>query len=242
MMDILRGRAALVTGAGGGIGLAIAQRLAGHGVNLVLCGRDGAKLEAACAQARSYGVRALSSVGDLTDRGAREACVRLAQSEFGRLDVLVNNAGVAQSKPFDQVSEAEFDRIMSINAKTPFFLTQRALPLLRRSDAAAILNIGSVVSHKGYALQSAYAASKHALLGFSKVLAGELYREGIRVHVICPGGVYTDMVKVARPDLSPEGLIGPEDIADIAEFLLTHRGNAVVDEIQVHRAGKAPFA
>ncbi len=238
----LKGRAALVTGAGGGIGLAVALRLAGLGMDLVLCGRDLHKLERACAQAEKSGVRAVASAGDLTQAKAREACVELAEKSFGRLDVLVNNAGVAQSQPFDQVSEEDFDRILAINLKAPYFLTQRALGLLRRSEGASVLNIGSVVSHKGYPLQSAYAASKHGVLGFSKSLANELYQQGIRVHVICPGGVYTDMVKVARPDLSPEGLILPEDIADIAEFLLTHRSNAVVDEIQVHRCGKAPFA
>ena len=231
-----------MTGAGGGIGLAVALRLAELGMDLVLCGRDRDKLDRACAQAEKLGVRALPAAGDLTLAPAREACLALAEKRLGRLDVLVNNAGVAQSQPFEQVSEADFDRIMAINLKAPYFLTQRALKLLRRSDGAAILNIGSVVSHKGYPLQSAYAASKHGLLGFSKSLANELYREGIRVHVICPGGVYTDMVKVARPDLSPDGLILPEDIADIAEFLLTHRTNAVIDQIQVHRCGKEPFA
>lgn len=241
MLHDLRGRAALITGAGGGIGLAIAQRLAQMGMDLILCGRDEEKLERACAQARRQGVRALAAAGDLTRAEARARCVDMAEEAFGRLDVLVNNAGVAQSQPFDQVTEEDFDRILAINLKAPYFLTQKALGLLRRSDAPSVLNIGSVVSHKGYPLQSAYAASKHGILGFSKCLANELYQQGIRVHVICPGGVYTDMVKVARPDLSPEGLILPEEIADIAEFLLTHR-NAVVDEIQVHRAGKAPFA
>lgn len=98
------------------------------------------------------------------------------------------------------------------------------------------------VGDKGYPLQSAYAASKHALIGMTKSLANEVYDRGIRVHIIAPGAVYTDMVKISRPDLSPEGMILAEDIADIALFLLTHRTNAVIDEVQVHRAGKAPFA
>ncbi len=90
-------------------------------------------------------------------------------------------------------------------------------------------------------MQSAYVASKHALLGFTKSLAAELYEKNIRVHAICPGGVYTDMVKVARPDLSDDGMIKPEEIADIVMFFLKNRGNAVIDEICVHRVNKQPF-
>ena len=130
---------------------------------------------------------------------------------------------------------------MTINAKVPFFLIQYALPYLRASEAATVINIASVVAHAGYPLQSVYTASKHALLGMTKSIAQELFRENIRIHAISPGGVYTDMVKVSRPDLSPEGMIMPEDIADIVEFILTHRSNAVIDEIAVHRLGKEPF-
>ena len=104
------------------------------------------------------------------------------------------------------------------------------------------MNIASVVGHKGYPLQRAYAASKHALIGLSKSLANEVYTDGIRVHILAPGAVYTDMVRISRPDLSPEGMILAEDVAEAAAFLIEHRTNAVIDEIQIHRAGKAPFA
>ena len=99
-----------------------------------------------------------------------------------------------------------------------------------------------MVAHNGYPLQSAYTASKHALLGFSKSIAAELYNQGIRVHVISPGGVYTDMIKTARPDLTGEDMIMPEDIAETVLFLLKNRTNAVIDEIRLHRAAKEPFA
>ena len=164
------------------------------------------------------------------------------EESFGGLDILVNNAGMALSCPLEQTSHAQFDQIMALNVRAPYFLCQAALPLLRQSGYATILNIASVVGHKGYPLQSAYAASKHALIGMSKSLANEVYEEGIRVHLIAPGAVFTDMVRISRPDLSDEGMILAEDIADAAEFLVTHRTNAVIDEIQIHRAGKAPFA
>ena len=90
-------------------------------------------------------------------------------------------------------------------------------------------------------MQSVYSASKHALLGFTKSLAAEYFKDNIRVHAISPGGVFTDMVRISRPDLTSDGMILSSDIADIVHFLLTHRTNAVIDEILVHRAGKEPF-
>ena len=98
-----------------------------------------------------------------------------------------------------------------------------------------------MVAHDGYANQAAYAASKHALLGMTKALAKEVSGDGIRVHMLSPGGVYTEMIDVVRPELSPEGLIRPEEVAELAAYLIQHRGGAVIDEIRLHRAGKEPF-
>lgn len=240
MADELRGRAALITGAGGGIGRAIAVRLARNGMKLALVGRTESKL---IETARAAGAEdALVIPADLLDPDAPAACVEKTLAAFGRLDVLINNAGLAQSQPFEQISLEEYERIMNTNVRAPFLMCQAALPALRQSGRASIINIASVTAHKGYPLQSVYAASKHALMGMSKSLANEVYREDIRVHVISPGGVFTDMVRISRPDLSEEGMILPEDIAEIAAFFLEHRTNAVVDEIQVRRAGKEPFA
>jgi len=241
-MKQLTGKVALITGASGGIGSAIAARFAELGLNLALCGRSAEKLAKTRAAAEAFGVRTMVYTGDLTVDGAAADCIRAVTDHFGRLDILVNNAGMALSCPFEQTSAAQFDQIMSLNVRAPYFLCQAALPALRQSDYAIILNIASVVGHKGYPLQSAYAASKHALIGMSKSLANEVYPDDIRVHIIAPGAVYTDMVRISRPDLSDEGMILAEDIAEIAAFFVEHRTNAVIDEIQVHRVGKAPFA
>ena len=120
-------------------------------------------------------------------------------------------------------------------------IRSRFSPFLRKSSGASVINIASVVAHAGYPNQSIYTASKHALLGMTKSIAAEYFKDNIRVHAVSPGGVYTDMVKIARPDLTGEGMIMPEDIADIVHFLLANRTNAVIDEILVHRAGKEPF-
>ena len=240
-MEILKGKIALITGASGGIGSCIARRFAQDGISLALLGRSKEKLAATDASVREYGVETLLLPGDLLDDAYLEDCFAAVKERFGGLDILVNNAGIALSRSFEETTMAEFDRIMTLNARVPYLACHLALPLLRCSECASILNIASVVAHKGYPLQSAYAASKHALAGFTKSLASEVYREDIRVHLISPGGVFTDMVRIARPDLTGEDMILPEDIAEIAAFFIEHRTNAVIDEICVHRSGKEPF-
>ena len=156
--------------------------------------------------------------------------------------MLINNAGIAQSKAFEEISMEEYDRIMNTNARAPFLLCQTALPYLVKSSGGTIINIASVTAHQGYALQSVYSASKHALLGFSKALSKEYYDKGVRVHVISPGAVFTDMVKISRPDLTEEGMLLPEDIAETVLYLIKMRNSAsVADEIQLHRETKEPF-
>lgn len=240
-MEILKGKIALITGASGGIGSCIARPFAQDGISLALLGRSKEKLAATAASVREYGVETLLLPGDLLDDAYLEDCFAAVKERFGGLDILVNNAGIALSRSFEETTMAEFDRIMALNARVPYLACHLALPLLRCSECASILNIASVVAHKGYPLQSAYAASKHALAGFTKSLASEVYREDIRVHLISPGGVFTDMVRIARPDLTGEDMILPEDIAEIAAFFIEHRTNAVIDEICVHRSGKEPF-
>lgn len=235
-----KGRRAIITGAGSGIGRATAVRLAEEKMDLVLLGgKRAGKLEETADLVRKAGGTCRCLAGDLCDFGwLFEQAGDLASRGA---DVLINNAGVAWNSPFEEVTEERFDAIMRINVRVPYFLTQKLLPALRKSSHATVINISSVVGHAGYPEQSAYVASKHALLGFTKSLAAEVYRDGIRVHAICPGGVCTDMVKVARPDLSDAGMIQPEDIAEIVWFFLLNRGNAVVDEILVHRVNKQPF-
>lgn len=231
----------IITGAGGGIGRAVAAKLAECKMKIVLLGGNNiAKLEATEKIVSKY-TDCLMLAGNLTSPEFIAQSVEKVIETYGAVDVLINNAGVAQSTPFEEVSLEEFDRIMAINVRVPFMLTQQVIPYLKKSDRATVINIASVVSHAGYPLQSIYSASKHALLGLTKSIAAEYYQDGIRVHAVAPGGVYTDMVKVSRPDLKPDGMIMPEDIAEIVHFFLANRTNAVIDEILVHRVNKQPF-
>lgn len=243
MESRLSGRVILLTGGSSGIGKVTALRLAKEGARLVLLGgRSPEKLAAAGRQIRDLGADCLCIPGDLTDPRTADAGIEKAAEVFGGIDILINNAGSTFSCPFEQVTEAQFDEIMLLDVKVPYFLTQKVLPYLRKSDYAAIVNIASVVGHSGYPLQSAYSMAKHAMLGFSKSLARDLYRENIRVHVISPGGVFTEMVKKTRPDLTGDNMILPEDVAEVIAFLLLNRGNAVIDEILLHRMNKEPFS
>lgn len=238
----MENKIAFITGAGGGIGRATAVALAKEKVKVVLFGGNNVdKLKQTAKEIEKVGGIALVFSGDLTDDKILVDTFNAAISKTGGIDILINNAGLAMNCAFKDTDIKLFDKIMNINVRVPFMLTQLALPYLKKSNRASVINIASVVAHAGYPEQSAYVASKHALLGFTKSLAAETYSDGIRVHAISPGGVYTDMVKVSRPDLTPDGMIMPEEIAEIVMFLLKNRGNAVVDEILVHRVNKQPF-
>lgn len=242
MKHNLENKTALITGGGSGIGQAIACRLAELGVVVVLVGRRKEKLEETKQMIAKQGGVSHAVSGDITDINFRRSCIEKTIEITGGLDFLINNAGIALSCPLEETNEEQYDSIMEINAKAPYFLCQDAIEVLRKSDVATIINISSVCGHEGYIYQSAYSASKHALSGFTKSLAKELQSDDIRVHMISSGGVFTDMIKTARPDLKSDGLILPDDIAEtVIYFLKLRQTNTVVDEIRLHRAGKEPF-
>jgi len=112
---------------------------------------------------------------------------------------------------------------------------------LKKAEAAYIINIASVVGVKGYPLQSAYTASKHALRGMTMSLAEELADSNVRVHLLCPGGVDTDLIKKVRPDIKKDELMQPDEIAELVVYLVTHKGNAVIDELHIRRAASKPW-
>lgn len=233
----MENKTCIITGAGGGIGSAIAEVLFSCGFNLVLMGRNEEKL-----RKTANGRECLILPGDICNDSYIKESVEKANEVYGGIDILINNAGVAQSKSFEEISMEEYDMIMNTNTRAPYLMCQTALPYLKKSSAGTIINIASVTAHYGYPLQSVYAASKHALLGFSKALSKECYKEGVRVHVISPGAVFTDMVKIARPDLTGEGMVLPKDIAETVLYLIKMRTTAsVADEIEIHRETKEPF-
>ncbi len=238
----LKNRTALVTGSSRGIGKCIAMRLANEGIRVILSASSEELLQSVAAEIRNNNGKADVIVSDLSTTEGGETLANEIRQRHESLDFLINNAGTSIKKPFYETTHEEWNRLMTVNATAPFVLCRELLPLLKRSNVATIINIGSVVGIKGYETQAAYTASKHALMGFTKVLAQEVQPYGIRVHAINPGGVYTDMVKTMRPDLDPSGLIQPDEIADLIIFLLTHRkSNAVIDDLHLRRANGGPW-
>lgn len=236
-MSILKGKTMLITGAGSGIGRTVAKRAAEKGVSLILIGRNRQKLEETKKLCLGVKVDCFS-----VDMQNPEEMKAFFEQELS-FDYLINNAGVALTCPLENTTLEQYETIMNTNVRGPFLMCKYSLPILRKSEVPTVINIGSVVAHTGYEEQSIYGASKHAIAGMTKALAKEVYKEGIRVHLINPGGVLTDMVRLARPDLPPDegDMILPEDIADLICFILEHRSNAIVDEINVHRRTKEPF-
>jgi 3-oxoacyl-[acyl-carrier protein] reductase len=230
---------ALLTGASRGIGKAIALELVRLGYDLAIVGRNRESLEKLAEEAT--GVRVCPIVADLSRAGSAQSIVEETVRSLGGIDVLVNCAGIPQKGPFTEVTPEQWDAVFAVNARAPFFLCQAALPYLIKSPKPIVINISSVVGFKGYIHQSVYASSKHALAGFTKVFAKEVQPYGIRVHLISPGGVATEMVTQMRPDIDPAELIQPEEIAEIVRFLVTRKGNGTLDEFYIRRYAGLAF-
>ncbi len=194
----LAGRVAVVTGAASGIGRAIALSLARRGTGLALADVDEAGLAETAVQAAGTGVRISTHRLDVTDRDAVKALPQAVMSTHGRVDLLVNNAGVALGGTFEQVAEADFDWLMEVNFHGLVRMTRAFLPLLRASDAARIVNLSSLYGLVSPPRQTAYSASKFAVRGFSNALRHELQGSPVGVTVVHPGGVATSIARNAR--------------------------------------------
>ncbi|WP_372772268.1 SDR family NAD(P)-dependent oxidoreductase [Mangrovibacterium sp.] len=234
-------RTAIVTGASKGIGKAIALKLASLSYTLVVVGRSNEQLTAVKNTIEKMGVPCLALALDLRNENTPELIVQETIKKFGRIDLLVNNAGMALSSSISETDMATWNALFEVNARAPFFLCKSAVPALKKSDHPIIINISSVVGFKGYAGQAAYASSKHALAGFTKVLAKEVQSDGIRVHLISPGGVNTEMVQEMRPDINIEELIQTEEIAELVQFLVTRKGNGTIDHFYIRRQSGLAF-
>lgn len=238
---------ALITGASRGIGETIALELGGLGFDLALVGRDRESLEEIAGKAEGAGsaagegIKTHCIVADLSKVEAAKGIVEETAKALGGIDILVNCAGVPQNGPFTDVTPEEWDRVFAVNARAPFFICQAALPYLKASQKPTVINISSVVGFKGYANQSVYSSSKHALAGFTQVFAKEVQPFGIRVHLISPGAVATEMVRKMRPDIDPSELIQPEEIAEIVRFLVTRKGTGTIDEFYIRRYSGLAF-
>lgn len=235
----LRGKVAIVTGAASGIGRATAEAFAAEGADVVLADlQDGA--EQVAADIRSRGGRALFVTTDVSRERDVERLVAAAESEFGGLDTIFNNAGIEQPvTPSESVSEELFDRVIGVNLKGTFFGCKHAIPALRRRGGGTIVNNSSVSAFANVGGNVSYAASKGAVMSLTRVLAIELAHENIRVNAICPGVIDTEMnrrnltkasdqdrVRKTWMDVTPLGRMGtPEEVAQTVLYLASDQSS-----------------
>lgn len=232
----------LVTGASKGIGRAISRSVAAAGANVTMTARDEESLINLKKEINSAGKgSALYTVADLANEKDIESLFKKVEEELGTLDVLINNAGFVIPGELVDFSIKDFDKLIDVNLRATYLCCQHALKLMLPKESGYIINISSVVGFKGYPNQTAYTASKHGVVGLSKALSAEVQKYGIRVSLIHPGGVDTDLVGKARPDLDKSVLMQPEDIAQTVMYLLSLPERAMVDEIYIRRSKSTPF-
>lgn len=237
----LQNQTAVVTGAGRGIGRAVALRLARAGATVVCAARTESQLKTVADRIRADGGAALIHPTDISDERSVDRLFSFVEAQTGGLDILVNNAGIGVFGPLADCATADFDRVMAVNARGTFLCCRSAVRLMRRRSRGAIITISSVVGFKGYANQAAYTASKHAIMGLTKSLAREEQQHGIRVAALLPGGVDTNLAGDARPDLDRSVLMAPDDVAQAVMYLLSVPERAAVDEIYIRRGSSTPF-
>ncbi len=237
----LRNQVALVTGAGRGIGRAVSQALAECGAHVVLTARSAPQLDAVAQHIRHAGHAATVIPADVGDETHVLRLFTEIRQSLGQLDILVNNAGIGLFGPLAEFSVEAFDQVIRTNLRGTFLCCQQAMQLMIPRKTGYILNLTSVVGIKGYPNQSAYTASKHGIMGLTKSLAVEAQKHNIRVSAVLPGGVDTDMVADARPDLDRSVLLQPQDIVQTILYLLSLSPRAAVDEIYIRRKAGSPF-
>ena len=223
----LRNKVAIITGAASGIGLATAHVFAAEGARVVLADIDASRTETASAAVAQAGGETLAVRVDVTDRESVDAMVAATLKRFGRIDCLVNNAGITKDSRLVKMTEQQFDSVMSVNLKGVFHCAQAVVPTMLEQESGVILIASSVVGLYGNFGQTNYAATKAGVIGFAKTWGRELGPKGIRTVAVCPGFVATPILETIPPavmqkmvDKVPMGRLGrPEEIARVYAFL-----------------------
>ena len=197
----LSGKVAIVTGGNGGIGLGMACGLAEAGADIVIVGRNAAKSNAAVADLRQRGVKAISVTADVTDKSAVETMVERTVRELGRIDILVNNAGINIRKAPHALSLEEWDSVIKTNLTSAFLCSQAVYPAMKAAGGGKIINIGSMMSIFGASFAPAYAASKGGIVQFTRSCAVAWAADNIQANAVLPGWIDTDLTKRARQEI-----------------------------------------
>ena len=235
-------RAALVTGGSSGIGLAIARALAEDGYGVTISARRPDKLESAAQELRDAGLDEVDAVpANMAEEDDIKSLVSAHKERFGRLDVLVNNAGIGIGGAIADAETKKLDLQIDVNLRAVYLMTRECIPMLKEAGAehgkALIANTASIAGKSGQGWLSAYSATKFGVVGLSQAMHKELSAEGIQVTALCPGFVATAMTDWVEGQVPKEEMIQPEDIAESIRFLLRTSPHCVVPEVQFIRPG-----
>ena len=225
-MESLRGKNALVTGAGKGIGRAIALTLAQEGVNVGLLARTASQLQEVATQIQNMGVKASVVTADVADLAAVSAAAERVKQELGPIDILINNAGTGRFGKFLELEPAEWENIIRVNLLGVYYATRAVLPDMIQRQTGDIINISSTAGQRGAAVTSAYSASKFGVMGLTESLMQEVRKHNIRVSALTPSTVATDLAVANNlTDGNPEKVMQPEDLAEfiVAQLKLNRR-------------------
>jgi len=226
----LSGQVAVITGAGRGIGSAIAQKLAQMGAIAVLCGRSRGPLESTAAAIEQAGGKAIVSECDVADLKAVDAAAAKVESAYGRVDILVNNAGVGGfGGPLHQLAPGAWEQILNTNLRGVYYCIRAFAPLMIRARSGYIINISSLAGKNALPNGAAYAASKWGVNGLSYSVAEELRPHNIRVSVVCPGSTNTDLSPHEGKNLNK--MLQPADVAHVVAMLVTQSPQSFASEV-----------
>jgi len=235
----LKGKVSIVTGAGRGIGKAIALALAREGSDLILAARTKEQVEFVGELAQSHGVRTLSLRANVSVEKDVRSIVQETIKAFGKIDILINNAGILPESirvPMAKVDPEDWDRVLKINLKGMFLFTKTVLPIMKAQNEGFILTVSSAMGRWGFTnLSAPYTASKFGICGLTEALFKEVKDTDVRVSMVCPGIVDTDFQPPARRKAeNPEDWLKPEDVAEAVIFLLTRPPKVIIPELLIY--------
>jgi NADP-dependent 3-hydroxy acid dehydrogenase YdfG len=236
MIQKLAGTVCMITGASAGIGRASALALAREGASLVLVARRKPRLDELVGLVHSAGGQAIAVVGDVREEETALRAMQGAKEHFGALHILLNNAGMGNYKTLIETSAEEYDELIDTNMRSTFLFTRHAVPLMTAQRSGAILMLSSMAGKYGFAGEAIYCASKFAQVGFAQALDKELRPYGIKVGVICPGGVKTEFAlgkgRTAE-GVAQSGMLDPADVAEAVLLACTQPAHGRIIEIQM---------